>query len=126
MPPKIADLPPDSERIPQEFYCYHCGGYFLANLNMNLNIKIRMKCPNCNNEHARVIKDGVICEEYSAQFDRTEEIMVLKCTYQKEPYTKKMREINGDKHKTNTRGARVGVPLDDLWVQKAAREKGHV
>lgn len=109
---RLVDIPVDSERIPQEFYCNECDGYFLANLNVHLNIKVTVICPNCGHNHNRVIKNGVILESFES-FNRHEEIMCLKCTYQKTPYTSRMKK-----------GARAGSPLDDRWVEKAAREKG--
>jgi DNA-directed RNA polymerase subunit RPC12/RpoP len=47
-----------------EFTCKtECGKIFDINLNLSLNGKYRINCPNCNHKHYRWVKDGKITEE---------------------------------------------------------------
>lgn len=108
---------PRSNRVAQEFYCNHCDGYFLANLNFALNINVAVICPSCEHRHLRQIKDGILMDNDWQSSDH--EIICLKTTYRKTPYTDRM-----------AKGARSGValefPLNDRWVEVAAREKGQI
>ena len=78
-------------RIAQEFYCNECDGYFMARLNMDLNYKVKIICPNCQHVHSRNVINGQIIEyikgKTPARFDAKyeEEIVCPKSTYQKKP-----------------------------------------
>lgn len=84
-------------RIWQEFYCGHCQGYIKIKLNMELNQGIEVVCPNCGHEHRRVIVDGQIFENGRFDAKLAEQICPPASAYQKEPWTKKMREAHAKK-----------------------------
>ncbi len=44
----------------QELYCHGCSQYVQFNIDVSLNGNHILKCPECNHEHCRVVKDGVI------------------------------------------------------------------
>jgi hypothetical protein len=49
------------ERIEkQEIYCHNCNSYVQFPMDLSLNGNHVLKCPNCQHEHCRVVKDGVI------------------------------------------------------------------
>lgn len=115
-----------SGRVWQEFYCNDCNGYFRVRLNMSLNIRVKMKCPNCGREHPRCIVNGLI-KEYAPEISSsyTEEIIVPKSAYSKEPKHTKM--LIG--HKTgqgNPGEPRDGVEFksqDDIVRDQIMRER---
>ncbi|KKK83779.1 hypothetical protein LCGC14_2789980 [marine sediment metagenome] len=47
----------------QELYCHECDKYVQFNLDMSLNGNHVLKCPNCEHEHCRVVKDGKITSD---------------------------------------------------------------
>ena len=47
----------------QELHCHACQGYVQFDLDMELNGNHVLTCPNCDHEHCRVVKDGVITSE---------------------------------------------------------------
>ena len=112
-------------RLSQEFYCGECKGYFIVRLNMSLNFEALIKCPNCNHEHRRVIKDGEIYEIGRHQVPVKETILTTIATYSKEPFTDKMKEA----HKKGGWGRRDGVVFDNTmaerWQNVALRERGN-
>jgi len=74
-------------KVWQEFYCNDCpdGGYFRVKLNMAINARVEMCCPNCGRKHPRVIKDGVIYENADLGANAwKEEIVVPKSAWSKE------------------------------------------
>ena len=118
--------------IRQEFYCMECQGYFLANLNVSINLQVEIICPNCGHKHHRYIKDGQIFERGRENGSPIQEIHVPKCTYSKKPLTEKMQKA------TTFNDRRDGVPLPfeesfkeayrdehfkQRWLEKAANEK---
>jgi hypothetical protein len=109
-------------RVTQEFYCGECQGYFLVRLNMALNFEAHIKCPKCEHEHRRIIKDGEIYEKGRYGVDVKETIHTTMAQYSKEPFTAKMKKASkwGDR--------RDGVPMDHVmaerWLNVAARERG--
>jgi len=52
---------PRAER--QELHCHACNQYVQFTMDMSLNGNHVLNCPNCNHEHCRVVKDGVITED---------------------------------------------------------------
>jgi hypothetical protein len=71
-------------KIAQEFYCNDCDGFILVKLNINLNRRITVKCPNCGHQHPRSIKDGVIYESATGiNGQEIDEIMPTKAAYSK-------------------------------------------
>lgn len=49
------------ERIEnQEIYCHNCDTYVQFPVDLSLNGNHVLKCPNCQHEHCRVVKNGVI------------------------------------------------------------------
>jgi len=51
------------EKEKQELYCHECGMYVQFELDLGLNGNHVLKCPNCNHEHCRVVKNGKITDE---------------------------------------------------------------
>lgn len=101
-------------RVSQEFYCGECNGYFVVRLNMAINHRVEIICPNCGHQHLRNIVDGVIYEKGRYDGKAVEEIMPTKASYSKKSRTEAM--VNSAK--------RDGVVLADRWLDIAAREKG--
>lgn len=81
-------------RIWQEFFCNKCVGYFRVKLNMALNMKIRLRCPNpaCHHIHHRCISKGMIIEKGRDDNGSHEEIVPPKSSYSKKPWTKAMEK----------------------------------
>jgi hypothetical protein len=71
-------------RVVQEFYCNKCNGYFRVTLNMALNIRVLLECPECHRQHERDIKDGVI-REVSKEFKTKDIVIATRSTYSKTP-----------------------------------------
>lgn len=46
----------------QELYCHDCGRYVQFKLDISLNGNHVIKCPNCDHEHCRVVRDGKITD----------------------------------------------------------------
>jgi len=56
------------ERVEnQEIYCHNCGRYVQFPVDLSLDGNHVLNCPNCNHEHCRVIKKGVITDDRWAQ-----------------------------------------------------------
>jgi DNA-directed RNA polymerase subunit RPC12/RpoP len=47
----------------QEIYCHNCAKYVQFDLDMELNGKHVLKCPNCGHEHCRYVNNGKIMDE---------------------------------------------------------------
>lgn len=77
------------EKVTQEFYCNKCQGYFRCRLNMAINIRVVVVCPNCGRKHERGIKNGQIVE-FSKTGEYVEEICPPKSAYSKESLAAKM------------------------------------
>ncbi len=49
------------ERIEnQEIYCHNCDRYVQFPIDLSMNGNHVLHCPNCNHEHCRVVRGGVI------------------------------------------------------------------
>jgi hypothetical protein len=103
-------------RVIQEFYCHGCDGYFLVNLNTELNYKAKINCPNCGRRHDRIIKNGLIYDKDSQNCGGDQEIITQKSTYSKTPRTSQMQKLN-------KYDRRDGVSME-RWLEVAAREQG--
>ena len=44
----------------QELYCHGCGKYVQFSVDLDMDGNHVFKCPNCEHEHCRVVKDGKI------------------------------------------------------------------
>ena len=47
----------------QEISCHNCQKHVQFDLDMELNGNHILRCPNCNHEHCRVVKDGIITDD---------------------------------------------------------------
>jgi hypothetical protein len=47
----------------QELWCHNCSRYVQFSVDLELNGRHIIKCPNCDHEHYRVVNKGVITEE---------------------------------------------------------------
>ena len=47
----------------QNMYCHNCSQNFSIDIDMSLNGNHVFRCPHCNHEHCRVVKDGVVTGE---------------------------------------------------------------
>jgi hypothetical protein len=47
----------------QEIHCHNCNRYVQFDMDLSLNGNHVLHCPNCNHEHCRVVKDGVITDD---------------------------------------------------------------
>jgi DNA-directed RNA polymerase subunit RPC12/RpoP len=47
----------------QEIHCHNCGKYVQFDIDLELDGNHVLKCPECDHEHCRVVKDGIITEE---------------------------------------------------------------
>jgi hypothetical protein len=50
-------------KVRQELYCHECQQYVQFDIDVSLNGKHIITCPNCGHEHCRVVTNGVITEE---------------------------------------------------------------
>ena len=46
-----------------ELHCHECQRYFEVEFDHTINGNHVVNCPNCNHEHCRVIKDGVVTSD---------------------------------------------------------------
>ena len=46
----------------QELHCHACNRYVQFQIDTSLNGNHVIKCPNCDHEHCRVVKDGIITD----------------------------------------------------------------
>lgn len=115
------------DKITQEFYCNDCDGYFRVKLNMALNRRVEIVCPNCKHHHPRGIKDGRIVEAYSPRDASTEEICPPKSAYSKESIAIKMMKNARDgvviackedlRKEGSTRNPQTDAMLRELWLE---------
>ena len=119
-------MPPVNEKILQEIHCTKsgggCGGFFRCKLNVCLNRKVEMVCPNCGHKHRRSIKDGVVHEEGRHAGTVQEQITPPKSAFSEEPHTKKLKKWAGKDSKKERDGAVISNEksmlsrfLSDLW-----------
>jgi len=55
--------PPAESRFErQELHCHACSRYVQFNVDMSLNGNHVLRCPNCDHEHCRVVRDGKITD----------------------------------------------------------------
>jgi len=47
----------------QELHCHACGKYVQFDLDLSLNGNHVLKCPECDHEHCRVVKNGKITDD---------------------------------------------------------------
>lgn len=112
-----------TQRTSQEFYCGECKGYFLVRLNMALNHEVFVKCPNCDHEHRRVIKDGTIYESGRFSADAKEVLRTTMATYHKEPITERMKKAHDKNSYCDRRdGAVMSTAQMERWAEVAHRE----
>lgn len=112
------------QRVSQEFYCGECKGYFMVRLNMALNHEVHVRCPKCDHEHRRVIKDGVIYESGRYGTDVKENVRTTIATYHKEPVTERMKKAHEQNSYRDRRDA-VAMTAESMvrWAEVAQREK---
>lgn len=58
---------PDVAIRRQELHCHNCGRYVQFDIDLGLNGRHVLNCPNCGHEHCRVVRDGEITDERWAQ-----------------------------------------------------------
>lgn len=106
-------------RITQEFHCTKsgggCGGFFLATLNMALNMRAEIVCPKCQHKHIRYIVDGEIRE--NGRFDSShgqvkEEICPTMGSWSEKPRTIHMTKYAGKDHVKERDGAVIKKKKD--------------
>lgn len=109
------------ERIWQEFYCNDCDGYFRVKLNVAINMRVEMVCPNCGRKHPRSIRDGRIVE--AGHEAVKEEILVPKSAYSKESLHSKMiknardGEVFKGEDDLNKRNPIADAMIKELWFE---------
>lgn len=57
----------DEHMERQELYCHACGRYVQFPIDLSMNGRHVLRCPNCGHEHCRVVVDGRITDERWAQ-----------------------------------------------------------
>jgi len=75
-----------SDKVLQDFYCNDCDGFIAVKLNMAINKAVVVRCPKCDREHPRRIKDGKIYEGGDGSGNR-EVIRPTMAAYSKKPHT---------------------------------------
>lgn len=50
-------------KVRQELWCHECQRYVQFEIDIELNGKHVIICPNCGHEHCRIVNNGVITEE---------------------------------------------------------------
>jgi hypothetical protein len=102
-------------RVYQEFYCNDCRGYFRVKLNMGLNIKVKMQCPECGRQHPRWIENGLIKDNYSRTMagKPEHEVLVPKSAYSKQP--KFGAKANSRDGHVITEDQQAGFLVKSLW-----------
>lgn len=60
-PPNHGWIEPRKEK--QELHCHNCDRYVQFEIDMALNGNRVIICPNCQHEHCRVVKDGIITDQ---------------------------------------------------------------
>jgi hypothetical protein len=65
----------------QELYCHNCNKYVQFDIDLSLNGNHVLKCPNCDHEHCRVVKDGIITgERWDSRNGQTIYVSSVTCT----------------------------------------------
>jgi hypothetical protein len=113
-------------RVYQEFYCNDCDGYFGVKLNMAINVKALICCPNCGRQHPRCIINGEIHSYGDVPGNREEEIIVPKSAYHKKSEIKRMQEAN--KHGSSRNGVVVEhrSPDYERLLEMSKRQLGEI
>jgi len=118
-------MPSVSQRELIEIHCNDCNGYFMVNLNLEIEGDYVLVCPNCGHEHPRTIKKGEMVGEVIERMYHTgegkritrtyrnsaERILVPKSCYSKESRLKEIGQAN--------RGF-----LAQAWARLAGEQKG--
>lgn len=52
-----------SRKTKQELHCHNCGMYVQFLVDLSLEGQHKFNCPECNHEHYRVVRNGVITSE---------------------------------------------------------------
>lgn len=117
-----------NEHIKQEFWCHHCQGYFLVKLNVALNYRAKITCPNpkCGEIHNRFIIDGVIIDQLGNKIARPiheEEILCPPSSYSKKPRGNWKENIKCKDSAINIRSNRDGVPIRDPFTEQLLKER---
>lgn len=103
------------DKIWQEFFCNDCNGHFRVKINMALNTRVNVVCPNCGRKHPRLIKDGRI--EDSGYGEPTENIHTTKSSYSKDSIHKKMAKNARNGEVINEESDLKRDPyLNELWI----------
>ncbi len=93
-------------RVVQEFYCSGCNGYFRVTLNMELDIRVLMECPQCQRRHERHIENGVIKDRFK-ESKTTLVVIPMPSTYSKTAVLGASKQFMRD-------GCVLGDPSRDL------------
>ena len=105
-------------KLWQEFFCNDCDGHFRVKLNMALNIRVEMVCPNCGRKHPRALKDGRIIESHGdGSSSYVEEIIVPKSAYSKEPFTSKIKPNARDGAVIDSAEHIRDVTMWQMWLE---------
>lgn len=75
-------------KVSEEFYCSGgCRGYFIVRLRLEIDGNYTIVCPNCDHEHFRKIKGGIITSDRHTTFGKghTERIVVPKAAFSTDP-----------------------------------------
>jgi hypothetical protein len=98
-----------TERVWQEIHCPKsgggCGGYILLKLNVALNCRVKIICPNCKHEHFRVIANGLMQELGRFEGQVVEDICPPLAAWSKKPRTDTMKNMLGNERD----GVRINI-----------------
>ncbi len=113
----------DEDTVRQEWYCTTsgggCGGYFVVPLNMQINGRVEIICPNCAHKHQRVIEDGQIKEFGRFNGTSTETIRPTRASFSKKPKTQRMKDaVSSGSISTERDGIVLGDDRSDFLRER--------
>ena len=106
-----------------------CGGFMLFRLNMNLNKRVEVICPNCGHHHERIIRNGILVDDYNRDLRCDLTLEITKEQFSMEPFTEEMKRhchtTNGNAFVINEPAVaanepRGSGPLQDSWRDRFA------
>lgn len=114
----------EGDKVVHEFYCTNCSGYITVKLDTSKNGAHCVHCPNCDHEHFRIIKDGVITEDRAPESMKSKDycnhIYPVKAAYSKTSWELKLKSAKPQDKPETAQGRGF---LGELWQRMAGREK---
>lgn len=112
-------------KVVQEFYCGECEGYITVKLDMDINRRVNVCCPNCGHKHHRRVSNGVLRDDGVDMGSVVENLIPMKAAYHKKNQTLEMGKRVFKRHgvpitrenMTDAEKVRQGI-MTDAWRER--------